>query len=112
MRTAEPVAVGHPELAPFVGRLDVVVVGEPLIEPSLGLIGVSESGRGECEDAISGGLLIAITEMAAVLECDVGFGKCFEMAAERQVALGTTPPQLGNDVALWDQGHRLLEHGP
>src|SRR5258708_32781051 len=98
MGTADPVTVGEPELAPFVGRLNVVVVGESLVEPPLRFTRATERGRGECEHAIGRRFFVAITELAAVLEAGLRFVVSLLVPAHQVVALGAATTELRDNI--------------
>src|SRR5712664_402067 len=66
--TEQPVAVRHPELAPLVRRLDVVVVSESLIEPLLRLVRLADPRGAKPQHAICRRFFIAIAQLAAMIE--------------------------------------------
>src|SRR5262249_60187505 len=68
LRPAEPVPVRHPQLAPLVGRLDVVVKREAVREVLLRLVVLAHVGPGQGKRAVGRGFLVAVTELEAELE--------------------------------------------
>ena len=109
MRTAQPVAVAHPELAPLERRLDVVIEREALFEQGLRVASVALRGGRECRDPVGGGFLVAIAQFATVAQAELGLVMRLIGATQQQEALGAPTAQLGHDVALRDQRERLGE---
>src|SRR5262245_26653009 len=73
VRPAQPIAVGHPQLAPLVRRLDVVVHGEAMDEVLLRLVVPPERRARERDGAVRRGLFISIAELETKLECRLRF---------------------------------------
>ena len=82
MRAAQPVTVREPELAPLVRSLDVVVIGEALLEPPPRVVGLADRRRAQREHAIGRRLFVAITELAAMSETGLGLGVRVGIALE------------------------------
>jgi len=64
----EPVTVGQPQLAPFVRCLDLVVFGEASIESLLSFGMIAERGVSQGDNAMRGGLVVALMDLTAMRE--------------------------------------------
>ena len=110
VRPGEPVAVGHPQLAPLVWGLDVVVHGETVNEVLLGFVVLPQRGGRQRNRAIGRGLLVAVAQLEAQLERRLRLLVRVLRTVQEQVALRATPPQLDDHVAARNQCESVREH--